>query len=59
MSTLGLRFSRTCWRVWLSWASPRRERYSHCTGTITPSEATIALMVSSPREGGVSSRITS
>ena len=57
MSTRGLRFSRTCASVWLSWARPRSDRYSHCTGTITPSAATIALMVSSPSEGGVSSRM--
>ena len=56
MSTFGLRFSRTCWRVWFSWASPRSERYSHCTGTITPVAATNALIVSRPSEGGVSIR---
>ena len=34
--------------------SPRIERYSHCTGTITLSAAVSALIVSSPRLGGVS-----
>ncbi len=57
MSTFGLRFSRTWASVSRSWASPRSDRYSHCTGTTTPSAATMALTVSSPSEGGVSIRM--
>ena len=57
MSTVGFRFSRTCCRVPRSCANPRSDRYSHCTGTMTPSAATIALMVSSPSDGGVSRRM--
>jgi hypothetical protein len=34
---LGFRFSRIIVSVFSSWTSPRSERYSHCTGTITPS----------------------
>ena len=40
--------------VFSSWTRPRSERYSHCTGTITPLEATSALIVSRPSDGGVS-----
>ena len=40
--------------VFSSWTSPRSERYSHCTGTITPFAATSALIVSRPSDGGVS-----
>ena len=43
--------------VFSSWISPRSERYSHCTGTITPSAAVSALIVSSPSDGGVSIRM--
>jgi len=57
ISTLGFRCSRTCPRVCCNWARPRRDRYSHCTGTITPWAATIALMVSRPSDGGVSMRM--
>ena len=35
-------------RVFSNCTSPRKERYSHCTGTITPFDATSALMVSKP-----------
>ena len=35
------------------------ERYSHCTGTITPLEATSALIVSRPSDGGVSTTMKS
>ena len=52
--TSGFRFSRIIESVFSSCTSPRSDRYSHCTGTITPSEATSALIVSSPSEGGVS-----
>ena len=45
--------------VFSSCTRPRSERYSHCTGTITPSEATSALIVSSPSDGGVSMMIQS
>ena len=48
MSTRGLRFSRIIVSVPSSWTRPRSERYSHCTGTMTPSEAVSALMVSEP-----------
>ena len=34
--TCGLRFSRTIASVFSSCTSPRSERYSHCTGTMTP-----------------------
>jgi hypothetical protein len=54
ISTSGLRFSRIMLSVFSSWTSPRSDRYSHCTGTMTPSEATSALMVSRPSDGGVS-----
>ena len=54
MSTVGLRFSRIMVRVFWSWSSPRIDRYSHCTGTITLSAAVSAFIVKSPREGGVS-----
>ena len=54
MSTSGLRFSRIIESVFWSWMSPRIDRYSHCTGTITLSAAVSALIVNSPREGGVS-----
>ena len=57
ISTFGLRFSRIIVSVLSSWASPRSERYSHCTGTTTPSAATSALIVSSPSDGGVSMRM--
>ena len=43
--TRGLRFSRTIASVFSSCTRPRSERYSHCTGTITPSAATKALIV--------------
>jgi hypothetical protein len=43
--------------VFSSWTSPRSERYSHCTGTMTPFDATSALIVSSPSDGGVSIRM--
>ena len=35
MSTSGFRFSRIMDKVFWSWISPRIDRYSHCTGTIT------------------------
>ncbi len=35
------------------------DRYSHCTGTITLSDAVSALIVSSPRLGGVSMKTKS
>ena len=54
ISTSGLRFSRIICRVFWSWISPRIDRYSHWTGTITLSAAVRALIVSSPRLGGVS-----
>ena len=53
MSTSGLRFSRIIERVFCSWISPRIDRYSHCTGTITLFAAVSALIVSSPRLGGL------
>ena len=59
MSTLGLRFSRIISSVFCSWTSPRSDRYSHCTGTITSSDAVSALIVSSPSDGGVSMRMKS
>jgi hypothetical protein len=43
--------------VFSSWTSPRSERYSHWTGTITPSAATNALIVRRPSDGGVSRRM--
>src|SRR6476659_6992156 len=51
ISTEGLRFSRTIASVFSSWTSPRSDRYSVCTGTITPVPATKALIVSRPVEG--------
>ena len=59
MSTSGLRFSRIIDRVFWSWISPRIDRYSHCTGTITLSAAVSALIVNSPRDGGVSMQMKS
>ena len=59
ISTSGLRFSRIIVSVFSSWTSPRSERYSHCTGTITPVAATNALIVSRPSDGGVSIMIQS
>ena len=59
MSTSGFRFSLIMDRVFWSWISPRIDRYSHCTGTITLSAAVSALIVNSPREGGVSMKIQS
>jgi hypothetical protein len=59
ISTSGLRFSRIMLIVFSSCTRPRRDRYSHCTGTITPSAATSALMVSRPSDGGVSMMIQS
>ena len=57
MRTSGFRFSRIIASVFSSWIRPRSDRYSHCTGTITPSAAVSALMVSSPSDGGVSIRM--
>ena len=57
--TRGFRFSRIISSVFWSWTSPRIERYSHWTGTITLSEAVSALTVSSPRLGGVSMQMKS
>ena len=57
ISTCGFRFSRIIASVFSSWTSPRSERYSHWTGTITPSEAVSALIVSRPSDGGVSIRM--
>ena len=54
--TSGFRFSRIIESVFSSWTRPRSERYSHWTGTITPFEATSALIVSRPSDGGVSIR---
>ena len=56
IATFGFRFSRIIASVFSSWTSPRSERYSHCTGTITRSAATSALIVSRPSDGGVSMR---
>ena len=55
--TAGLRFSRTIASVFSSCTSPRKARYSHCTGTITPVAATNALIVRRPSDGGVSTRM--
>ena len=52
--TSGLRFSWIIFSVFWSWTRPRIERYSHWTGTITLLAAVSALIVSSPRLGGVS-----
>ena len=54
ISTSGFRFSRIIESVFWSWISPRIDRYSHWTGTITFVDAVRALIVSSPRLGGVS-----
>ena len=59
ISTFGLRFSRTICSVFSSWTRPRSERYSVCTGTITPVAAMNALIVSRPSDGGVSMRMKS
>ena len=45
--------------VVLSSATPRSAKYSHSSGTITPSEAVSALTVSRPSEGWQSMRMTS
>ena len=45
--------------VVLSRATPRSAKYSHSSGTITPSEAVSALTVSRPSEGWQSIRMTS
>ena len=57
IETCGFRFSRTICSVFSSWTSPRSDRYSVCTGTITPVAATNALIVSRPSDGGVSMRM--
>ena len=54
MATSGFRFSWIIERVFWSWISPRIDRYSHWTGTITLSAAVSALIVNSPSDGGVS-----
>ena len=54
MSTPGFRFSLIISSVFCSWINPRMDRYSHWTGTITLFAAVRALIVSSPRLGGVS-----
>ena len=59
MSTSGFRFSRIIASVFWSWIRPRIDRYSHWTGTITLSAAVSALIVSSPRLGGVSMKTKS
>ena len=59
MSTSGFRFSLIISSVFWSWISPRMDRYSHWTGTITLSAAVRALIVSSPRLGGVSMQMKS
>ena len=60
-STFSLGFSRslTLSIVVLSSATPRSAKYSHSSGTMTPSEAVSALTVSRPSEGWQSIRITS
>ena len=45
--------------VVLSSATPRSAKYSHSSGTSTPSEAVSALTVSRPSEGWQSIRMTS
>ena len=57
ISTDGLRFSRIIESVPSSWTSPRSDRYSHWTGTITSSAAVSALIVRRPSDGGVSTRM--
>jgi hypothetical protein len=57
--TSGFRFSWIICIVFCSWINPRMERYSHWTGTITLSAAVRALIVSSPRLGGVSMQMKS
>ena len=59
ISRSGFRFSLIIDTVFWSWISPRMERYSHWTGTITLSEAVSALIVSNPRLGGVSMQMKS
>ena len=59
ISSLGFNRSRTLSIVVLSRATPRSAKYSHSSGTITPSEAVRALTVSRPREGWQSMRMTS
>ena len=53
----GFRFSLIIASVFWSWTKPRIERYSHWTGTITLFDAVRALIVSSPRLGGVSMKM--
>jgi hypothetical protein len=57
ISISGFSSSRTIDSVFWSWISPRMDRYSHCTGTITFWDAVRALIVSSPRLGGVSMKM--
>ena len=59
ISSLGLSRSRTLSIVVLSSATPRSAKYSHSSGTMTPSEAVRALTVSRPSEGWQSMRMTS
>ena len=59
ISSLGLSRSRTLSIVVLSSATPRSAKYSHSSGTMTPSEAVSALTVSRPSEGWQSMRMTS
>ena len=59
ITTSGLRFSWIIFSVFWSWTSPRIDRYSHWTGTITLVAAVSALIVSSPRLGGVSMQMKS
>ena len=57
ISMSGFRFSLIIASVFCSWTRPRIDRYSHWTGTITLFAAVSALIVSSPRLGGVSMKM--
>ena len=59
ISRRGFSRSRTLSIVVFSSATPRSAKYSHSSGTITPSEAVSALTVSRPSEGWQSIRMTS
>jgi hypothetical protein len=57
ISSFGLRRALTARIVSLSDDSPSSAKYSHCIGTITPSAAVSALIVSRCSDGGQSIRM--
>lgn len=59
ISNRGLSRSRTFWMVSCSSATPRSAKYSHSSGTMTPSAAVSALTVSRPSDGWQSTSMMS